>query len=205
MSEEYTYQTIANPGESLFRDRGSKFFGYAFPVTGEDDIRKKLDELKSTYPDATHICYAWILGKDRDQYRANDDGEPSNSAGQPILREIQSAGLTYVLIAIVRYYGGKKLGVPGLINAYGVAAKEALDATTVVSRELQTTCLLRDMGAKDYLVYEYANRLGYTIVDPPSYPGGFFKISVPSASFQPLVNSLHSLPNFELRDAGDEA
>lgn len=200
MSTAFEYTTLASATESLLKERGSKFFGYAYPVSNQTDIKKHLEILANQYPDATHICYAWVLGINGDEHRANDDGEPNNSAGQPILREIKSAGLTYILVAVVRYYGGKKLGVSGLIEAYGGAAKEALESGSQVTKELQKICWLKHLGAKDYQVYEYANRLRYTIVNPPSIAGGFFEISVPLQAYEPLVNSFESLPNFELTD-----
>lgn len=174
--------------------------GYAFPVSSKIDIKERLDALWSQYPDATHVCYAWVLGVGGDEYRANDDGEPGNSAGQPILREIRSNNLTHVLVAVVRYYGGKKLGVSGLIESYGMAAKLALEQAEVRTETLKKKCWIRDLGANDYKVYEYAGRLGFEIISPPKNPGGYFEIVMELSQFEPLVKSLESLPNFDLRD-----
>ncbi len=200
MSTDYEYKTLEKPSEALYKERGSKFYAYAYPVDNKETIKRQLDQLWSTYPDATHVCYAWVLGTSASEYRANDDGEPSNSAGQPILREINSAGLTFVLIAVVRYYGGKKLGVSGLIESYGTSAKSAIEQGQIVVKTLQKQCWIKHLGAKDYQVYEYANRLGFTIVSSPNIPGGFFEISLPLTGFEPLINSMESLPNFELTD-----
>ncbi|WP_196886725.1 IMPACT family protein [Aureivirga sp. CE67] len=132
-----TYKTIEGPSEeTLFKDRGSKFFGYAFPVSNEDEIKEHLHRLKKEHHTARHWCYAWQLGTDKIRFRANDDGEPSNSAGQPIYGQILSKEITNVLIVVVRYFGGTKLGVGGLINAYRTGAQMALDASSIVERTI---------------------------------------------------------------------
>jgi uncharacterized YigZ family protein len=137
MEEKDTYKTLVNPSEeTLFKDRNSKFFGYAFPVSTEDDIKKCLDELKKKHPNAGHHCYAWQLGTEKIRFRANDDGEPSNSAGQPIYGQIQAFDITNVLIVSVRYFGGTKLGVGGLINAYRTSAKMALEESDLVEKTI---------------------------------------------------------------------
>jgi uncharacterized YigZ family protein len=120
------FLTIKLPSEGIFKDRGSKFIAFAYPVTSEEEIRSVLAELRKKYHDARHHCYAWRLGADLSRYRVNDDGEPSNSAGNPILGQIRSNTLTNILIVVVRYFGGTLLGVPGLINAYKTAAAEAI-------------------------------------------------------------------------------
>ena len=132
-----TYKTItkASP-EVLFKDRNSKFFGYAFPVKTEDEANLHLEELKSKHHKARHWCYAWQLGKSDFQYRANDDGEPSNSAGMPIYGQIQSFEVTNILVVVVRYFGGVKLGVGGLINAYKTAAQMALEEADIITRTI---------------------------------------------------------------------
>ncbi|TDN88698.1 putative YigZ family protein [Salegentibacter sp. 24] len=132
-----TYKTIikASP-EVLFKDRNSKFFGYAFPVRNEEETSMHLEELKSKHHKARHWCYAWQLGKSDFHYRVNDDGEPSNSAGMPIYGQIQSFEVTNVLIVVVRYFGGVKLGVGGLINAYKTAAQMALEQAHIVTRTI---------------------------------------------------------------------
>ena len=121
------YTTIAVPGFGDFRDRGSKFLAYSYPVSNQQEIKDKLQALKKEHPKANHHCVAWRLGTDGMQYRASDDGEPSGSAGKPMLGQIDSMGLTNVLVVVVRYFGGTLLGVPGLINAYKVATAMALD------------------------------------------------------------------------------
>ncbi|GAA0871630.1 YigZ family protein [Gangjinia marincola] len=135
--EKDTYNTILAPVEGiLFKDRNSKFFGYAFPVTNEDDIKKHLDHLKKEHYQAGHFCYAWQLSKSYDSYRANDDGEPSNSAGMPIYGQLQSYDLTNVLVVVLRYYGGTKLGVGGLINAYRTTAQLTIEEAKIIEKTI---------------------------------------------------------------------
>lgn len=132
-----TYKTIATASEEiLFKEKNSKFFGYAFPVSTEVEIKNHLEILKKQHYGAVHNCYAFQIGTDSIQYRANDDGEPSNTAGTPIYGQIQSFGLTNVLVVVVRYFGGVKLGVGGLINAYRTAAQMALEASEIVEKTI---------------------------------------------------------------------
>lgn len=133
----YSYQTIAKAVEDVtLREKGSKFISYAYPVLDEDEVKERLDALWARYPDATHICYAYRLGLEGENYRANDDGEPSGSAGLPIYNQIVSKEVTFVLVASVRYYGGTKLGVSGLIKAYKLSAQLALDEAKIVEKHL---------------------------------------------------------------------
>ena len=131
-----TYKTPASPAQVYLRERGSKFLAYVFPVTNEREIKQYLIDLRREFPDATHHCYAYKLGIDDNQTRINDDGEPANSAGRPILRAIQSAGITNVLVVVVRYFGGKLLGVSGLIQAYSDVAVSALKSTRFIEKEV---------------------------------------------------------------------
>lgn len=126
MNHALKYQTLASEGNADFRDRGSKFLAYAYPIHNTEEVKSRIQLLKKEHPKAVHHCYAYRLGTDGLQYRANDDGEPSGSAGKPILGQIDSAGITNVLVVVVRYFGGTLLGVPGLINAYKTATTEAL-------------------------------------------------------------------------------
>ena len=128
------YTTIAQPTEGTFRDRGSKFIGYAFPVSNEKEIKEHLQHLKKIHPSAVHVCYAFRINPLNEYWRANDDGEPSSSAGKPILGQIRSMELQNVLVAVVRYFGGTLLGVPGLINAYRQAAIEALKIADLIEK-----------------------------------------------------------------------
>ncbi|RXG32855.1 IMPACT family protein [Leeuwenhoekiella marinoflava] len=127
------YKILAKTGEeSLFKDRGSKFIGQAHPVKNENEVEAIVSDLKNKHNKASHVCYAWQLGKNYEHYRANDDGEPGNSAGLPIYGQLQSFDVTQTLVTVIRYYGGTNLGVGGLIQAYKTAAQLALEASTIV-------------------------------------------------------------------------
>ncbi len=132
-----TYKTLAEASpEVLFKEKNSKFYGYAFPVSSEEEIKLHLEELKKQHYSARHWCYAWQIGTTKIQYRANDDGEPNNSAGMPIYGQIQSFEVTNTLVVVVRYFGGVKLGVGGLISAYREGAKLALDASHIIEKTI---------------------------------------------------------------------
>lgn len=129
-----TYKTISHSAEGTFRDRGSKFIGYAFPVNSEDDVKVMIQQIKAEHTKARHHCWALRLTSDRSVFRLNDDGEPSGTAGRPILNTLLSYNVTNILVVVVRYFGGTLLGVPGLINAYKTATIEALNAANIVDR-----------------------------------------------------------------------
>ncbi len=129
-----TYKMLDAPGEGLYKEKGSKFIAFAFTVMSEDDVKKALAEVKKKYFDARHHCYAYMIGPDKSCYRSSDDGEPSGTAGKPILNQILSKDVTNVCVIVVRYFGGIKLGVSGLINAYKTAAREALDNAQIVEK-----------------------------------------------------------------------
>lgn len=135
MNDEYR-TLAASSEETLFKDRGSKFFGYAFPVQSEEEVKLQIDELRAQHSNARHFCYAFQLGVESISYRANDDGEPNNSAGMPIYGQIQSFNITNVLVVSVRYFGGTKLGVGGLINAYRNSAKLAIEASQIIVKTI---------------------------------------------------------------------
>ncbi len=141
--EKDTYKTIVKASqEVIFKDRGSKFLGYAFPITHEEQVKDIIEVLKKQHHTARHWCYGYQLGKNYDRFRANDDGEPSNSAGMPIYGQLQSFDVTNTLIVVVRYFGGTKLGVGGLINAYKTAAQMALEACEIEERTIDSHFLL---------------------------------------------------------------
>ena len=129
-----TYKMLSQPGEGLYKEKGSKFIATAFTVTSEDDVKRALAEVKKKYYDARHHCYAYMIGPDKCCFRSSDDGEPSGTAGKPILNQILSKDVTNVCVIVVRYFGGIKLGVSGLINAYKTAARDALDNATIVEK-----------------------------------------------------------------------
>lgn len=138
-----TYLTISSPSEALYKDKGSKFYAFAYPVQTVEQIKDILAEKRKEYYDARHVCYAYMLGYERNQFRANDDGEPSGTAGRPILGQINSSNLTDILIIVVRYFGGTLLGTSGLIQAYKTSAAEAIVAATIEERIVEKTFMSR--------------------------------------------------------------
>lgn len=170
------YYEVERDAEFVLRERGSKFYGYVYGVRNDVEVKEKLEALKREYPDATHHCFAWVMGARGEAQRANDDGEPGNSAGRPILRAIISAGVTNVLVVVVRYFGGTMLGIPGLIEAYGGSAAAALRAagriekfieevyevTTAFEHEQEIHRLIAKYGAR-VLGSEYADAVMYQV------------------------------------------
>jgi len=142
-----TYKTIAAPSEGLYKEKGSKFLAFAYPVHNLEEIKEHLDQLRKDYFDARHHCYAYILGPRKDAYRANDDGEPSGTGGRPIHGQLLSADLTDTLIVVVRYFGGILLGASGLANAYKTAARDAIDHAQIVEKTIDV---------RYRLLFEYA-------------------------------------------------
>ena len=137
MTEQDFYNTIEKPSNAEFKDRGSKFFAFAFPIITADDFKVHLQLLKKEHPKAVHHCFAYRIGTDGNNFRSSDDGEPSGTAGKPILGQIDSKGLTNIAVIVVRYWGGTMLGVPGLINAYKTATALALQITPVVEKQIE--------------------------------------------------------------------
>ncbi len=136
----FNFKTIESPVKNiLLKEKGSKFIGFAFPVNNEEELKTALEKIRSEHPKATHHCYAFRMGLHGENYRANDDGEPSGSAGLPIYNQLLANEITNVLVISVRYYGGTKLGVSGLVKAYKESAKITLEEAHIVTRELETT------------------------------------------------------------------
>lgn len=136
MSQE-TYKTINSPTEGIYKDKGSRFLSFAIPVTDINEVKEIVKEFRKKYFDARHICYAFVLGYDKEEWRANDDGEPSGTAGRPILGQIHSKELTNVIVIVVRYFGGVLLGTGGLINAYKQASADALNNSKIVEKNVE--------------------------------------------------------------------
>lgn len=141
--DQDTYLTLDHSSSGLYKEKGSKFLYFSFPVANEDQIKLELSRLKKTYFDASHHCFAWILGSKSEQFRANDDGEPNHSAGDPILGQIRSRNLTNVLIVVVRYFGGTKLGVSGLIQAYKTSAMLAIEQSRIIEKHVMKKLEIR--------------------------------------------------------------
>lgn len=178
------YKTLKSSTEGLFKDKGSKFFAYAFPIQNEEDVRFYLENVKAEHPKARHACFAYKLGIDETYFRANDDGEPSGSAGKPILNTITSFELANTLVIVIRYFGGTLLGVPGLINAYKEATKEALSIAEIEIKTInslvkisydfdQTNAIMQMVRKLELTVKEqtYNNRCGIILDVRNSYIG----------------------------------
>lgn len=143
MQSPYSFLTIAKDSEGIFKEKGSKFISYAIPVDSLQSIKDSLEKIRKEHFDARHHCFAWMLGPEKQNYRAFDDGEPNHTAGDPILGQIRSRGLTNILIVVVRYFGGTKLGVSGLINAYKTSAADAISKATIIEKEVLFSAVLK--------------------------------------------------------------
>ena len=197
----YCCKTLENPSkEVVFKERKSKFFGYAFPLTSESDSKPLLAALAKKHPNANHICYAWQLGLKEQKYRANDDGEPKNTAGMPIYGQIQSFGLTNVLVAVVRIFGGTKLGASGLIRAYRTAAKLVLEGSTIVDA-YDTLSLTVTF---DYPQMESVMRIlkkgNATVNSRQSDMRCSLKITIQEHKAEQVIAALKAIPGLQLRD-----
>lgn len=163
MPAKDTYKTIAAPSTGEFKDRGSKFIAYAYPVNTEEEALEKLAALRKEHPKARHHCFAWRFGVDGLRFRSNDDGEPSGTAGRPILGQIDSHGLTNIVVIVVRYFGGTLLGASGLINAYRESAADALRSARAEERVLEAVFLIRFDYAHMSPVLNAVKKLGFPI------------------------------------------
>ena len=164
--DDFSYKTVKKPvADILLKEKGSKFIGYAFPVNSEEAVKNALAEAKNVHPKATHHCYAFRLGLQGDHYRANDDGEPSGSAGLPIYNQLLSHEVTNILLIVVRYYGGTKLGVSGLVRAYREMAKMTLEAAEIIVTELTTTIKISFDFNQQNIIFTLLNRFGAAITD----------------------------------------
>lgn len=174
-----TYRTIRKSAEGdVFKDKGSKFLGYTFPISNEDQIKKHIEILKENHFKARHWCYAWRLGVEKFTFRANDDGEPNNSAGNPIYGQILSYELTNVLIVIVRYFGGTKLGVGGLVNAYKTSASYAIEASQIIQKTVDVYFELKFEYIDMNKIMRVVKEKNITIVSQEMNMDCNFKISV---------------------------
>jgi uncharacterized YigZ family protein len=186
----YSYSTLQHPAQGVYREKGSKFLAFAYPVDSETIIKERIDHLKKEYFDARHHCFAWMLGPDKNHFRAFDDGEPNHSAGTPILGQIRSKGITNVLVVVVRYFGGVKLGVGGLIDAYKTAAENALNNSPIVEIEISENVNLQF----DYLILSDIMKLvkgsGMKILEQDFSEDGNMKISVPIRQKQKFMDDL---------------
>lgn len=186
------YLSIATSGAGIYKDRGSKFYGYAFSLLSVEQVQEHLDHLSSLHPKARHKCYGYLIGKDGNQFRANDDGEPNGSAGLPILNTIKSRELRDILVVIVRYFGGTKLGIPGLINAYKTAAELAIEnaelITKLITSELTIDYEIRDLGR----LYDILKKRGITHIVNDYGQKPILKIQVPKSKSALIIQQLYA-------------
>ena len=163
---EFSFQTINSPVENiLLKEKGSKFIGFAFPVENEKEVKKALGRVREEHPKATHHCYAFRLGITGENYRANDDGEPSGSAGLPIYNQLLANNVTQILVIAVRYYGGTKLGVSGLVKAYKETAKFTLESCEIITKELQSELEIQFDFNQQNVIFTLLNRFEAKIID----------------------------------------
>ena len=200
MTEITTYKTLSAPIQAEFKDKGSRFIAYAYPVLTVDDVKKHIDDLRQEHHKARHWCYAYRLGTDGNQFRANDDGEPSGSAGRPILGQIDSFELTDVLVVVVRYFGGTLLGVSGLIHAYKMATQMAFQAAAIVEKNIEKMLYLRC----DYPHLNDALRIvknhHANIIAQDLQLDCRLTVRVPLANFQAAVNAWQFERTIDLRE-----
>ena len=196
------FRTIQNTGEGVYKEKGSKFYGYAYPCASVEVIKEHLNRLRKENPGCVHVCYAYCLGSKKEDYRYSDDGEPSNSAGAPIYGQIKSFELTNVLVAVVRYYGGTNLGVGGLINAYRTAAKEAFDNATIIEDEDRETVELTFTYEAMPFVMNTVKASDCTILEQDFAESPKLTLSVPISN-SALIPELKNLKGIVVTEAGD--
>ncbi|MDC7997834.1 IMPACT family protein [Gilvibacter sediminis] len=191
---EDQYKTIKAPSSpQIFKDRGSKFLGYAFPLSAVEEVAEHIETLKKEHHTARHWCYAYQLGVSQPQYRANDDGEPANSAGAPIYGQIQAFELTDVLVVVVRYFGGTKLGIGGLINAYRTGAKLALEASEIETRYIETPFVIKTPYNLLGRIMRLIDEEGITIISQESAQDVSLHLQVRSSRISRVENAVKKL------------
>ena len=194
-----TYRTIAAPAEGLYKEKGSRFIALASPVQNEDEVREALQQLRQEYYDARHHCYAFVLGPKRDHFRASDGGEPAHTAGTPILGQIRSRELTNVLVVVVRYFGGTKLGVPGLIAAYKQAAADALEKATVIEQHEMAFFEVSVTFEKLSDVYKIQKETGALLIESHYDTECCMKMQVRKKNASELFDHLNTLGNLRIK------
>ncbi len=199
-----TYKCISKASEEvLFKDKNSKFFGYAYPITSEEEAKVHIEDLKKKHHQARHWCYAWQIGKEVHQFRANDDGEPSNTAGMPIYGQIQSFDVTNILIVVVRHYGGIKLGVSGLINAYKTTAQMALKNSKVVKRTIDEVFVIKFDYPEMNLVMRVIKEHNLKIIEQKLELDCEIHISVRKKLSEEIFKKFESIYKVEIKNLED--
>lgn len=195
--------TIDKGGRSEFKEKGSKFLGFTFPVKNEEDVKQRQSELRKTYYDARHHCFAYVLGMEDQAERANDDGEPNHSAGDPILGQIHSYNLTNTLIVVVRYFGGTKLGVGGLVMAYKTAAKEAIEASQIKEIFPMMNVEMKFPYSNLGFLERQLAELEADVTERDFRETCVIQFKLKKANFQNLSKAIIDYPQIEITDAED--
>lgn len=199
---EDTYKTISKPSEGLFKEKGSKFLSFAFPVNSEDEIREIVQSIRKEHHSARHHCYAWRLGADKLHFRTNDDGEPSSTAGKPIFGQIQSFDLTNILIVVARYFGGTLLGVSGLINAYRNAALDAINQAEIVEKLVEKWLLVEfDYSAMNDVMKIFKDEK-LSQIDPQFDLKCKIKTNIRLSESDRIVEALLKIENLRITEVG---
>ena len=202
MINPHSYLSLESLSEGLYKEKGSKFIGYAIPCRTEEEAKQHLNEWKKMHHQARHLCYAYRFGVGNYNTRANDDGEPNNSAGAPILGQIQSFELTNVLISVIRYFGGTKLGVGGLIHAYRAAAKEAIEAGTIIQRELEETLKITFNYPQLPAIMSLIKTTNAKVLGQDFQLDCKLEICIPLQESEKLKVLLHDIENTEVQSNG---
>jgi uncharacterized YigZ family protein len=201
MTEDDLFKTITKPEQGeLFKDKNSKFYGFAFPVTNEDQVKHHIESLKKEYYSARHWCYAYQIGTETIKYRANDDGEPNNSAGMPIYGQIQSFGVTNILIVVVRYYGGVKLGVGGLINAYRTGAQLVLETSKIIEKTINIAFQLKFEYKNMSKVMRFLKENNVEIINQKLENNCLLEISVRKSNSSKVFESFSQFFGVEIKE-----
>ena len=198
MNGDY-YYTIEKSGTSEFKDRGSKFLAYAFPVSNNNAFKKRLQELKEEHPKAVHYCFAYRLGTDGNNFRSSDDGEPSGSAGKPMLGQIDSRKLTNTAVIVVRYFGGTLLGVPGLINAYKAATSLALQTIPIIQKAIEIHYHLEFDYTKMNEVMMIVKKYNCSVLSQQTELFCMMNIGVPKNNLELVILKLNDIRGIELK------
>lgn len=192
--EIYNYQSIEKPIEDiLLKEKGSKFIGFAYPVDSDNDVKKYLNHLYDLHPKATHHCYAFRIGLSGENYRANDDGEPSGSAGLPIYNQLLAHQITNVLVVVIRYYGGTKLGVGGLVKTYKESAKLTLEEANIITKELENFIEIRFKFNQQNVIFSLLNRNNAQILDFDAQQICVIKAKIKTAQKESISDQLSEM------------
>ncbi len=192
------FRTIESESESYFKEKGSKFYSFAFPIADEDEAKNKLKEVKDRFKDARHHCYAFKLGAESELYRYSDDGEPANTAGKPIYGQLNSFDVTNVLIVVVRYFGGVKLGVGGLIQAYREGAKTALENAKIITKEVTTRRKLHFKYEDMNVMMSLVKVLDLNIVEQEFEMECYLTVEFPIQKLERVEEKLANYPQLEV-------